>query len=89
MILVLKNIFICLSVFVFLQQSAFAVEKQDQTSKSADQKLKTQAYSFRPLLIQGKKQLVKKAKDLKVKDGKLNESEIFYIEMDFKKRIFE
>ena len=47
------------------------------------------AYSFRPLLIQGKKRLIQKTKDMKVEGGNIAESQLFFIDVDFKERIFE
>ena len=47
-----------------------------------------QTYSFRPLLIQGRKRLVKKAKDMEVKTDNILETQIFFLKTDFKKRIF-
>lgn len=47
------------------------------------------SYSFRPLLIQGKKRLIQKTKDMKVDSGNIVESKLFFIDIDFKKRMFE
>ena len=46
-------------------------------------------YFFRPLLIQGKKRLIQKTKDMKVDSGNIVESKLFFIDIDFKKRLFE
>ena len=47
-----------------------------------------QSYSFRPLLIQGRKRLVQKTKDLKVETANILETKVFFTDIDFKKRIF-
>lgn len=47
------------------------------------------SYSFRPLLIQGKKRMAQKNKDMKVEIGNIVESKLFFIDIDFKNRIFE
>ena len=72
--------FTLLIVFV---SGAFANSDQEQ-EKNEDVK----TYSFRPLLIQGKKRLAQKTKDLKVETDNILETQIFFTEIDFKKRIF-
>ena len=47
-----------------------------------------QSYSFRPLLIQGRKRLVQKTKDLKLETANILETKVFFTDIDFKKRIF-
>ena len=42
------------------------------------------AYSFRPLLIQGKKHLFDQSKDMRVEGESLAESELFSLKIDFK-----
>ena len=56
--------------------------------QSASSLKKTKSYSFRPLLIQGKKQVNQQA-DMKVESGSIVESQLFFVDIDFKKRIFE
>ena len=60
---------------------------QRQSAKIQNNKLSS--YSFRPLLIQGKKRLIQKTKEMKVESGNIVESQLFFIDIDFKKRIFE
>jgi len=45
-------------------------------------------HSFRPLLIQGGKKLRRNTKNIKVDINSISETEIFFIEPDFKKRIY-
>ena len=49
---------------------------------------KIKEYSFRPLLIHGKKDLSKKIKEMKVETGTIVESQLFFVNKNFKKRIF-
>ena len=62
---------------------------QTQSSNAKAQTGNFSAYSFRPLLIQGKKRLIQKTKDMKVEGGNIVESQLFFIDVDFKERIFE
>ena len=61
---------------------------KNPNQKKEDAKEKSSSYSFRPLLIQGKKHLIQKTKDMKVDSGNIAESKLFFIDIDFKKRIF-
>ena len=72
--------FISLLVFCF-----GAAVSSDQKQEKAEA---VKTYSFRPLLIQGKKRLVQKTKDLKIETDNILETQIFFVEIDFKKRIF-
>lgn len=55
--------------------------KSNQTSQKP--------YSFRPLLIQGKKRVSRTARDLKIEGEEIVGSDLFFIDIDFKQRIFE
>ena len=80
----LKKISLYFIVFLFCRE-AFSVP-----SKKTEQGLKSSpVYSFRPLLIQGKKQFTKKTKDIKWESGHIAESQLFFVDIDFKERIFE
>ncbi len=46
-------------------------------------------YFFRPLLIQGKKRLIQKTKEMRAGSGNIVESELFFVNIDFRQRIFE
>ena len=61
---------------------------KNPNQKQQDAKEKVPSYSFRPLLIQGKKRLIQKTKDMRVDSGDIAESKLFFIDIDFKKRIF-
>lgn len=67
-------------------QNTSAVQKNSQrrTSQKA-----SSSYSFSPLLIQGKKRLIQKTKDMKLESNNIAESRLFFINIDFQKRIFE
>ena len=74
--------------------SAFHQKSEDIKSfvvlKKTEQSLKSPfEYSFRPLLIQGKKRLRQKTKDIKWESGHIAESQLFFVDIDFKERIFE
>lgn len=45
-------------------------------------------HSFRPLLIQGGKKLRRNTKNIKVDVNSISETEVFFIEPNFKKRIY-
>ena len=45
-------------------------------------------HSFRPLLIQGGKKIKRDSKNIKVDINSISETEVFFIETDFKKRIY-
>lgn len=72
-----------------------AHEKKEKAAKPAEasntnsQADSFSSYSFRPLLIQGKKRMAQKSKDMKVETGNIVESKLFFVDIDFKKRIFE
>ena len=59
-------------------------DKPDKTKKE-----RFSAYSFQPLLIQGKKRLIQKTKDMKVESENIAESKIFFVDINFKNRIFD
>ena len=66
----------------------------EDMQKTKEQNIKTQKdnhspYSFRPLLIQGQKRLIQKTKEMKMESGNIVESELFFVDIDFHKRIFE
>ena len=77
--------------FVFIQmiffQKTFADQKKEETKTLIQNQEKT--YSFRPLLIQGKKRMIQKTRDMKIETGTVVESKLFFIEIDLKKRIFD
>ena len=67
--------------------------KQPNTKESKELEKQTdgqsvEVYSFRPLLIQGGKKINKSLKNIKVDVNSVVESEVFFIDTDFKKRIF-
>ena len=67
--------------FLFCSGS-YAIPK---TKKVSSKKV----YSFQPLLIRGKRQFIKKARDMQVEGESIVSSELFFIKMDVEKRIFE
>ena len=76
--------------FVQISNFSKAKIKKSESHKENQEKIKKEAsYSFRPLLIQGKKRLIQKAKDMKVDSGNIAESKLFFVDIDFKDRIFE
>ena len=77
--------------FGFLNVNLLFASVNPKTYLESDNKkaiLKTQPYSFRPLLIQGKKELGRQIQEMKLETGAVIESEVFFIDQDFKKRIF-
>ena len=48
----------------------------------------SQVHSFHPLLIQGGKKIKDNTKNIKVDINSISETEVFFIETDFKKRIY-
>ena len=72
-----------------LQKGQTSTSGGDQGQSAKTQNGNIPSYSFRPLLIQGKKRLVQKTKDMKVESGNIVESQLFFVDIDFKKRIFE
>ena len=74
---------------IFLKAEA-SKSSENKTSKAVNMKSQTNdSYSFRPLLIQGKKRLIQKAKDMKLEAGNISESKLFFVDINFQKRIFE
>ena len=69
-------------LFVFSLSSIADVKQKKESNKEL------KSYSFRPLLIQGKKRLVQKTKDLKLETDNILETKIFFVDTDFKERIF-
>ena len=60
------------------------------STPSSKKNTKDKVYSFQPLLIQGKRQFVKKAKDMKVEGESIVNSELFFIKRDLlNRKIFE
>ena len=78
--------------FIFFSLSLFG---KTPSSSSVDKLVKSNksknidTYTFNPLLIQGKKRDFEKSKDVKKQGETIVGSELFFIDMDFKKRIFE
>ena len=83
-----------LSLIYFLLFSNSVLAKTER-GNSMDLKKKDKSsmaktvYSFRPLLIQGKKRFSDKSKDLKIEGESIVESEILSIRINLKDRIFE
>lgn len=75
--------FVFMSNLILFSGNAFADSKSKKKVNSTKQ-----IYSFRPLLIQGKKRLIQTVKDLEIKTDNILETEIFFTNIDFKKRIF-
>ncbi|MBC6415372.1 MAG: hypothetical protein GDA46_03160 [Bdellovibrionales bacterium] len=81
--------------FIVLSKASFSdkrIESQQLESvkvskKQTDMKKQSDVYSFRPLLIQGGKK-IKNSNHVKVNINSLGESEVFFVDIDFKKRIF-
>ena len=69
------------------KQDGLRTKKQATSAETQGQS--ASSYSFRPLLIRGKKRMVQKAENIKTQAENIVESELFFIEPDFKKRIFE
>ena len=60
-------------------------EKPPKAPPSEEPRLNTEGnYSFRPLLIQGKKRLFDQSKDMRVEGESIVESELFSLKVDFK-----
>ena len=76
----LSFLYFIISFFVFVQVT-FGGQKKGKSKE-------LKSYSFRPLLIQGKKRLIQKTKDMKVETDNILETQMFFLELDFKKRIF-
>jgi len=55
---------------------------------SSKKQLGLESPSFKPLLIQGSKKIKNNINNIKVDIDSLSETEVFFIETDFKKRIF-
>ena len=72
-------------VFIALFVCCIKVSASSETQEKSES---AQSYSFRPLLIQGKKRLAQKTKDMKVETDNILETQIFFMEIDFKERIF-
>ena len=71
-----------------LEQTAKKTSDKTNGKPMSQIDLKAQPYSFRPLLIQGKKEVGRQITEMKLETGALVESEVFFIDQDFKKRIF-
>ena len=78
-----NSIILALIYILFFSNFVFAKTKNKKDS------VQRNSFSFRPLLIQGKKQFSDKSKDLKVEGENVAESEILSIKVDFKNRIFD
>ena len=76
----MKILFFALCFLFFLRSYAVPKTEKDSSKK---------VYSFQPLLIRGKRQFIKKARDMKVEGEKIVGSELFSIKIDIEKRIFE
>ncbi|MCZ0932893.1 MAG: hypothetical protein OXJ52_07065 [Oligoflexia bacterium] len=74
--------------FVFMLSIVFCAKAIASSEQKPEKGANVKSYSFRPLLIQGKKRLVQKTKDMKVETSNILETKIFFAETDFKKRIF-
>ena len=72
--------------FVFMVSLMVCAKAPADTEQKQSADVKN--YSFRPLLIQGKKRMAQKTKDMKVETSDVLETKIFFTEIDFKKRIF-
>ena len=81
--------FIFCAMDVRAESKALPAEKGKTQISFEPQTSPFSPYSFRPLLIQGKKRLIQKTKDMKVESGSIAESQLFFVEIDFRKRIFE
>ena len=74
-----------LPIFANVNPEAKSIVKKANTS---GEKVEVKDYSFRPLLIHGKKDVSKQIQEMKVETGAVVESEVFFVDQDFKKRIF-
>ena len=81
---------IILKLFSVIFMFSFVIGAKADSSVEPQEKKQEdpQSYSFRPLLIQGKKRLIQKTKDLKLETANILETKVFFTEIDFKKRIF-
>lgn len=88
----MKNKFIkILKIFIIVQILVVSFNVFGKQVNKNQKTIKTQTqgeYAFRPLLIQGKKRLIQEAKDMKVESGGIVESQLFFVDIDFQKRIF-
>ncbi|MCY4321414.1 MAG: hypothetical protein OXC37_03285 [Bdellovibrionaceae bacterium] len=85
----MKTVYLNLFCLIFILEFVFFNENVFADTKTKEQiNTQNQTYSFRPLLIQGKKRLIQKIKDLEIKTDNILETEIFFENIDFKKRIF-
>ena len=85
----MKILSLKLVYFIFLSYIVFCVEAFANSAEQKKEKSKAvENYSFRPLLIQGKKRLAQKTKDMKIETSDILETQIFFIDTDFKERIF-
>lgn len=90
---------LCFKIFFVTQilcfaLGLFAISAENQKEElgkraKAQPKKDSSQYSFRPLLIQGKKRVIQKTKDMKLESGRIVESQLFFVDIDFQKRIFE
>ena len=76
-------------MIMFFISTVFANQKDESQATAQTQTKNSLFYSFQPLLIQGKKRLIQKTKDMKVESDSIVESELFFVNIDFQKRIFE
>lgn len=67
----------------------FSLKVNSQSKSEKSNAGKEKVYSFQPLLIKGEKQSVKKAKNMKVKGEDIINSELFFIDIKIKDRIFD
>ncbi len=87
-----KKLFLLYLVyFLFLPHFVFAKKEGDVVSskQSVKSSISKTSYSFRPLLIQGKKRFSEESKDLKIEGESIVESEVFSIKHSVRDRIFE
>ncbi|MDE0092355.1 MAG: hypothetical protein OXN83_03605 [Oligoflexia bacterium] len=77
-----------LKLFYFYIAFCFCCEALADSDQKQKQSEALKTYSFRPLLIQGKKRLIQQTKEMKVKTDNILETQIFFVTTDFKKRIF-
>ena len=78
----MRNLILILSLIFCLKTYSASSKNKDSSSQKI--------YSFQPLLIKGKRQFVKKIRDIKVEDENIVNSNLFFLkDSDVKKRIFE
>lgn len=76
-------------LIIFFSFQAFSEGQEDsKDSNVVEQKADSDLHSFRPLLIQGGKKIKRNTKNIKVDVNSISETEVFFIETDFKKRIY-